>query len=61
VGAVWDLRYQKLSDVKLDHKLEDIRYTVGQDMAKLGALQREVDLHKATLQKYIQTHPRGLR
>uniref|UniRef100_A0A7S1X0K4 Uncharacterized protein n=1 Tax=Tetraselmis chuii TaxID=63592 RepID=A0A7S1X0K4_9CHLO len=52
---------KKLSDVKLDHKLEDIRYTVGQDMAKLGALQREVDLHKATLQKYIQTHPRGLR
>lgn len=52
---------QKLPDVKLDHKLEDIRYSVGEDKAKLGVLQREVDLHKATLQKYIQAHPAGRR
>jgi len=52
---------KKLPDVKLDHKLEDIRYSVGEDMAKLGVLQREVDLHKATLQQYINKHPAGRR
>jgi len=50
---------KKLRDVSLIHRVEDIRYVVGEDKAALGTLQREVDINKEKLQRWIKAHPKG--
>lgn len=50
---------QKLPGVKLEHKLEAIRYHVGEDKAKLGILQREVDKYRAVLRDWLEDNPEG--
>eukprot|EP00191_Tetraselmis_sp_GSL018_P000200 CAMPEP_0177610164 /NCGR_PEP_ID=MMETSP0419_2-20121207/19600_1 /TAXON_ID=582737 /ORGANISM="Tetraselmis sp., Strain GSL018" /LENGTH=346 /DNA_ID=CAMNT_0019105385 /DNA_START=139 /DNA_END=1179 /DNA_ORIENTATION=+ len=47
-------RMRKIPAVKLDHKLEAVRYTVGEDKAKLGILQREVDKYKSVLADWLK-------